>query len=131
MVDAGEKWKANAIGDEKPTGLRRLAAASINSLKGLRSAFESEAAFRQEVLLAIVLVPLGLWLGETRTEKVLLVGSVLLVLIVELLNTAVETVIDRIGLERHALSGRAKDLGSAAVFVALVLLVTAWGLLLF
>lgn len=131
MADAEDELKAAVIEHTKPTGVRRLALASVNSLKGLCSAFRSEAAFRQELLLAVVLVPLGLWLGESRTEKALLVGSVLLVLIVELLNTAVETAVDRIGLEHHALSGRAKDIGSAAVLVALVLLVTVWGLLVF
>ncbi len=130
MADAEEKLKASVIEHAKPSGLRRLLRASIHSLNGLRSAFVSEAAFRQEFALAVVLIPLGLWLGESPAEKALLVGSVLLVLIVELLNTAIESVVDRIGLERHALSGRAKDVGSAAVLVALVLLVAVWSLLL-
>lgn len=131
MADAEQDMKAPVIEHAKPSGIRRLMRASAHSFKGLRSAFESEAAFRQELALAIVLIPLGLWLGETRVEKVLLVGSVLLVLVVELLNTAVESVVDRIGIEHHVLSGRAKDVGSAAVLVALVLLVTVWALLLF
>jgi diacylglycerol kinase (ATP) len=131
MADAEEKMKAAVIEHTKPSGIRRLMLASVNSLKGLRSAFESEAAFRQELALAIVLIPLGLWLGDSPVEKVLLVGSVLLVLVVELLNTAIESVVDRVGLEHHVLSGRAKDVGSAAVLVALVLLVTVWALLLF
>lgn len=130
MAEREEKLKAAVIEHTKPTGLRRLILASVNSLKGLRSAFVSEAAFRQELALAIVLIPTGLWAGETPVEKVLLVGSVLLVLVVELLNTAIESVVDRIGLEHHVLSGRAKDIGSAAVLVALVLLVTVWALLL-
>lgn len=131
MADAEEKLKAAVIEHAKPSGIRRLMLASIHSLKGLRSAFVSEAAFRQELALAVVLVPLGLWLGESPVEKVLLVGSVLFVLVVELLNTAIESVVDRVGLEYHALSGRAKDVGSAAVLVALVLLVAVWSLLLF
>jgi diacylglycerol kinase (ATP) len=131
MADVEEKLKVAVIEHTKPTGVRRLMLASVNSMKGLHSAFKSEAAFRQELALAIVLIPLALWLGESPIEKVLLIGTVLLVLIVELLNTAIEIVVDRIGLERHVLSGRAKDVGSAAVFVSLVLLVTTWGLLLF
>jgi diacylglycerol kinase (ATP) len=131
MAEREEKLKAAVIEHTKPTGLRRLILASVNSLKGLRSAFISEAAFRQELALAIVLIPIGLWLGKTGVERALLVGSVLFVLVVELLNTAIETVVDRIGLEHHQLSGRAKDVGSAAVLVALVLLVAVWALLLF
>lgn len=131
MADAEDKMKAAVIEHTKPAGIRRLMLASVNSLKGLRSAFESEAAIRQELALAVVLIPLGLWLGDSPVEKVLLVGSVLLVLVVELLNTAIETVVDRVGLEHHVLSGRAKDVGSAAVLVALTLLVTTWALLLF
>jgi diacylglycerol kinase (ATP) len=97
----------------------------------LRGAFKAEEAFRQEVALAIVLVPLGVWLGESGLEKALLVSSVLLVLIVELLNTGIETVVDRIGLERHELSGLAKDVGSAAVLLSFILLLVIWGLVLF
>lgn len=130
MADAEDHLKAAVIDHTKPKGLRRLVLASINSFRGLRSAFQSEAAFRQELALAIVLIPLGLWLGESAIEKVLLVGSVLVVLVVELLNTAIESVVDRIGLEHHVLSGRAKDVGSAAVLVSLVLLVTVWALLI-
>jgi diacylglycerol kinase (ATP) len=114
----------------KPAGLERLLRATKYSLAGLRGAFASEAAFRLEVALAVVLLPLGLWLGKTRVEKALLVASVLLVLIVELLNTAIEAAVDRIGSEHHVLSGRAKDVGSAAVLVTLVLAATVWGLVL-
>ncbi|PZN31257.1 MAG: diacylglycerol kinase [Proteobacteria bacterium] len=114
----------------KLTGTRRLFLAVINSWKGLRGAFQTEAAFRQEVALAIILLPLAVWLGKGPLEKALLVSSVLLVLIVELLNTGIETVVDRIGLERHELSGLAKDVGSAAVMLALANLVIVWGLLL-
>lgn len=131
MADAQEKLKAAPIERPKLSGARRLQLAFINSWKGFRGAFAAEAAFRQEVALAIVLVPLGFWLGEDAVERVLLVGSVLLVLIVELLNTAVETVVDRIGPERHVLSGLAKDVGSAAVLLSFLVLLLVWGLLLF
>lgn len=131
MADAQEKVKAMLLERPKLTGARRLVLAFVNSWKGFRGAFEAEAAFRQEVALAVVLIPLGFWLGDTPIEKVLLVGSVLFVLIVELLNTGIETVVDRIGLERHALSGLAKDVGSAAVLLSFVVLLLVWGLLLF
>ena len=94
-------------------------------------AFRAEQAFRQEVFISLALIPSGFWFGQGAIEKILLVGSVLLVLIVELLNTAVETVVDRIGLERHVLSGLAKDVGSAAVLLSFVVLLLVWGLLLF
>lgn len=131
MADAQENPRATLIERPKLSGARRLVLAFGNSWKGFRGAFKAEAAFRQEVALAVVLVPLGFWLGENAIERVLLVGSVLLVLIVELLNTAVETVVDRIGLERHVLSGLAKDVGSSAVLLSFVLLLLVWGLLLF
>jgi diacylglycerol kinase (ATP) len=111
------------------TGLRRIVNATFFSLAGLRTAWRSEAAFRQECLLAVVLVPAAFWLGDTAVERALLIGTCLLVLIVELLNTAVEFVVDRVGTEHHELSGRAKDLGSAAVLVSLVLVAVTWGLI--
>jgi len=114
----------------KLSGLRRLLMAFVNSWKGFKGAFRFEAAFRQEVALAVVLLPLGAWLGKTPVEKALLVSSVLLVLIVELLNTGIETVVDRIGLERHELSGLAKDVGSTAVLLSFGLLLVIWGFLL-
>lgn len=110
------------------TGIRRIVNATFYSFAGLRSAWRSEAAFRQECLLALVLIPSGWWLGENAVERALLIGSCLIVLIVELLNTAVEYVVDRVGTEHHELSGRAKDLGSAAVFVSLMLAVVVFGL---
>lgn len=110
----------------KLTGMHRLLSAFVNSWKGFKGAWRSEAAFRQEVLLAIVLIPLGAYLGKTGLEKALLVGSMLFVLIVELLNTGIETVVDRIGLERHELSGLAKDVGSTAVLIAFLLLIVIW-----
>jgi diacylglycerol kinase (ATP) len=115
---------------ENNRGLNRLFNAFRWSMKGLRATYESEEAFRQEVWLLPLLVPLGWWLGETGTERVLLIGSLLLVLIVELLNSALESVVDRIGTEYHELSGKAKDQGSAAVLVALVMAVLTWMLVL-
>lgn len=114
----------------KLAGMRRLVLAFVNSWKGFRGAFRFEAAFRQEVALAVVLLPLGVYLGKTGVERALLVASVLLVLIVELLNTGIETVVDRIGLERHELSGLAKDVGSTAVLLSFAVLVVIWGFLL-
>ncbi len=112
------------------TGIRRVLDATRYSLAGLAAAFRHEAAFRQELALALVLVPLGLWLGEDGVARALLVGSVLWVLVVEVLNSAVEAVVDRIGDEIHPLAGRAKDLGSAAVFIALVNAAVVWVLVL-
>jgi diacylglycerol kinase (ATP) len=115
----------------RPQGLRRLWLATLNSLRGLRLCYQSEAAFRQEVWLAIVLLPLSFWVGDTGVERALLIGSVLLLLVVELLNTAVEVVVDRIGSERHALSGLAKDVGSSAVMLMLALVAVTWALIAF
>jgi diacylglycerol kinase (ATP) len=112
------------------TGLRRVWNAFHYSLAGLRAAWRSEDAFRQEVLLAAVLLPLAFWLPASGSGRALLVGSVLLVLIVELLNSAVEATVDRISLENHRLAKRAKDIGSAAVFVALLNVAAVWGCVL-
>lgn len=112
------------------TGFARVQAAFFNSLKGYKATWDSEEAFRQEVYLFAIAIPLGLWLGDTGVEKVLLVGSTLLVWIVELLNTGIEVVVDRISFERHELSGKAKDIGSAAVFTALILAGLTWLLVL-
>lgn len=114
----------------KPSGLTRVMRAFGNSLKGFRGAFREEAAFRQELALAVIVIPLGLWLGETGVERALLVAPVLLILIVELLNSAIEATVDRIGMERHQLSGLAKDIGSAAVMLSFFLLGTVWLLVL-
>ena len=120
-----------SIGDRpKPTGLVRVWRAFGNSAKGFRGAFAEEAAFRQELALAVVLLPLGVWLGDNGVERALLIGPIFVVLIVELLNSAVEAAIDRIGLERHPLSGLAKDIGSAAVFTSFAVLVVVWALVL-
>lgn len=114
----------------KPSGMTRLLKAFGNSIKGFVGVYRHEAAFRQELLLAVLLVPLGIYLGHNGIERALLVGSVLLVLVVEILNSSIEAVVDRIGLERHELSGLAKDLGSAAVFLALVMVAVTWGFVL-
>jgi diacylglycerol kinase (ATP) len=112
------------------TGWRRLVDAARYSGAGLAAAARHEAAFRQELLLAAVLVPLGLWLGNGGIERALLAGSVLLVLVVELLNSAVEAAVDRVSLEDHELAKRAKDLGSAAVMISLLTLAVVWLLVL-
>jgi len=111
-------------------GLRRLLNAIGYSRDGLASAWRHEAAFREEVLLALVTVPLGIWLGQSGIERALLVGTILLVLIVELFNSAIEAVVDRVSPERHELSKRAKDIGSAAVLLTLLLAALVWGLIL-
>ncbi len=112
-------------------GLERLLKAITYSWQGLRVAFKNEAAFRQEVYLSIVLIPLGFWLGETGIDRALLIGSILLVMIVELINSGMEAVVDRFGSEQHELSGRAKDVGSAAVLIALINVIVIWCLVLF
>ncbi len=111
-------------------GWRRLVNATGYSWAGLKAAWRNEEAFRQEALLCAALVPLALWLGEGAVEQALLIGSLLLVVIVELLNSGIEAVVDRIGQERHELSGRAKDIGSAAVFAALLNAAIIWLLIL-
>ncbi|MHB1354268.1 MAG: diacylglycerol kinase [Thiobacillus sp.] len=112
------------------TGLRRVLNALGYSLAGLVAAFKSEDAFRQESFLALLLVPLALALGRTGVERALMIGAVLLVLIVELLNSALEAAADRISLEHHTLIKRAKDMGSAAVMISLVNAAAIWGLVL-
>jgi diacylglycerol kinase (ATP) len=113
------------------TGLRRVWNAFLYSLDGLAAAFRHEDAFRQEVFLAAILVPAAFFMPASGTGKALMVASVLLVLIVELLNSAVEAAVDRISLENHRLAKRAKDIGSAAVFISLVNVVAIWSLVLF
>jgi diacylglycerol kinase (ATP) len=101
------------------------------SLAGWRAAYKKESAFRQELTLALVLVPLGLWLGRSGVERALLIGSMLMVLVVELLNSAVEATVDRGGKDWDKLAGRAKDMGSAAVMTSLLLVCVTWGLILY
>jgi diacylglycerol kinase (ATP) len=112
------------------TGLARIIDAAGYSMKGLRFAWKNEAAFRQECLLALVLLPLSLWIGENSVQILLMIGSCLIVLIVELLNTGIEAVVDRISDEYHALAGSAKDLGSAAVLISLLQVAIVWGLVI-
>ena len=119
------------MGLQQHKGWRRLVNATGYSWAGLKAAWRNEEAFRQEALLCAALAPLALWLGDGAVERALLLGSLLLIVIVELLNTGIEAAIDRIGPERHELSGRAKDIGSAAVFVALLNAGVVWLLVLF
>ncbi|MGH8736836.1 MAG: diacylglycerol kinase [Burkholderiales bacterium] len=112
------------------SGLRRIVLATRYSAEGLIAAFRGEAAFREELALAVVLVPLGIWLGDDGTQRALLAGSILLVLMVELLNSAVEAAVDRVSQDRHPLAKRAKDLGSAAVMLSLAAAALIWLLVL-
>jgi diacylglycerol kinase (ATP) len=119
-----------AVDRYKPRGLARVLRAVGSSVRGLAGAFRDEAAFRQELVFAAVVIPLGLWLGHSGVERALLIAPLILILVVELLNSAIEATVDRIGFERHALAGLAKDIGSAAVFVSFVLLTVVWLLVL-
>jgi diacylglycerol kinase (ATP) len=118
------------INRDKPTGLTRVVRAFGYSLQGFRYAWREEAAFRQELCLAVVVVPIGIYLGRSGVERALLVWPMLQILLVELLNSAVEAVVDRSGLERHPLAGMAKDMGSAAVLLSFGMLGTVWLLIL-
>lgn len=109
---------------------RRILNSGAYSLQGLRATLQEEEAFRVELLLALFLIPLGLYVGETGVEKVLLAGSIVMVLLVEVLNSAIESVVDRFGPEQHELAGRAKDQGSAAVLLSLLCVVLVWSVLL-
>lgn len=113
------------------TGLRRLINAFGYSMAGFRAAYKNEDAFRQEVLMAVIMLPLAVYLGNTALQTALMIACVLLVMIVELLNSSIEATVDRISLENHQLAKRAKDIGSAAVLLSLVNLVVVWGLLIF
>ncbi|HEY7986816.1 MAG TPA: diacylglycerol kinase [Methylophilaceae bacterium] len=112
------------------TGLTRLINAFNYSCAGLRTAYKNEDAFRQEVLLAVVLIPLAFYLQHGAVQRVLMIGSVLLLIIVELLNSAIEATVDRISLDHHRLAKRAKDIGSAAVLIGLVNMAMVWSLIL-
>ena len=118
------------VANHNVRGWGRILYAFGFSMQGLKACFEAEEAFRQELFLLLFLAPLGLWLGETPVERVLLVGCLLIVLVVELLNSAIEANVDRIGTERHELSGRAKDTASAAVFMSMALTWFTWGMIL-
>ena len=112
------------------TGLRRVLNAFNYSMAGLRAAFSCEDAFRQEIWLTLVAIPLAVWLGDSALARAMMIGSILLVLIVELVNSAIEATVDRVSLERHQLAKRAKDIGSAAVLIALINAAVVWGLVL-
>ncbi len=112
-------------------GLERIAKAAGYSLAGLKAAYKNEAAIRQETWLMVVLIPLGFYLGHTNFERILLVGATLLVFIVELLNSAIEAAVDHTSIDHHALAARAKDIGSAAVMMAIMLFLLVWSLILF
>lgn len=114
----------------KPTGITRLLRAFGYSFQGIRHAWREEAAFRQAVMLSSLIIPIGLYLGHSGVERAMLVSPMLLILVVETLNSAVEAVVDRSGTERHPLAGMAKDMGSAAVMLSFALLGTVWLLIL-
>ena len=118
------------MSSQGPKGIDRIIKAAGYSRAGFIAAFQNEAAFRQILALFVLGAPLGLWLGKTGVERALLVGSLLLLVIVELLNSAIEAVVDRVSLDHHELSGRAKDMGSAAQLVALVAAAMIWALVL-
>ncbi len=115
---------------QKLQGVGRVLQAFVSSARGLAGAFREEEAFRQELVFACVALPAAIWLGHSGVERAVLAAPVLLILIVELLNSAIEATVDRIGLERHALAGLAKDIGSAAVMVSFILLGLVWVLVL-
>ncbi len=112
-------------------GIARILKATQYSWQGLRAAWKHEAAFRQELLLALIGVPLAFWLADSQSELLWLILPLFLIVIAELVNSALEAVVDRVGHEHHELSGRAKDIGSAIVFVSLLLLVTIWSIILY
>lgn len=112
------------------SGIRRVIHATGYTISGLRAIWKHEAAFRQEAALAVIMIPTAFWVGASAVQRSLLIGVCLVVLITELLNSGIEAVVDRIGHEHHELSGRAKDMGSAAVFVSLCLAGSTWMLVL-
>ena len=118
-----------SVGKTKESVLHHIGKATIWSAAGIRTAWKNELAFRIEAIVIIVMLPLGIWLGRSAVEIALLVASCLLILITELLNSAIETVVDRIGTEHHELSGRAKDMGSAAAFLSMLTAAIVWALI--
>ena len=142
MLDSGpvsspvnQQTATQTVAQESPhkgkTGLRRVLNATQYSLAGLAAAAKHEDAFRQELILVVLLTPLALWLGNTGVERALMIGSLIVVLIVELLNSAIEATVDRISFENHRLAKRAKDIGSAAVMLSLANAALVWLLILF
>ncbi len=125
-IVANQKLKGG-VSMNKTTGITRIIKAAGYSLQGLKQAWRHEAAFRQESLLTVVAVIIACWLPVSMVERLLLIGSVVLIVLFELVNSAIEAVVDRVGMDYHELSGRAKDIGSAAVFVACLLAATVWG----
>ncbi len=119
------------MGKPGKTGIARVIDAFGYSMKGLSASWKYEAAFRQEVTLGVVLIPVAFWLAQTHIELILLISSIFWVWMAELANSSVEAVVDRTGSERHELSGRAKDIGSALVFMSLLLLGITWGIVAF
>ena len=117
------------MGADNENVLRHIAKALIWSMAGLKAAWIHELAFRSQVVVIAIMLPIGFWLGRNAVEWALLLGSCMLVLIIELLNSALETIVDRVGRETHELSGRAKDLGSAAAFFSMLTAVVIWGLI--
>ncbi|OEU55898.1 MAG: diacylglycerol kinase [Desulfobulbaceae bacterium S3730MH12] len=111
------------------SGPKRIIRACYYSCRGIFAAWRHEAAFRQELILMLIMLPFAFWLGETVEQQILLIVPCIVVLIVELINSAIEAVVDRIGSEMHELSGRAKDLGSAAVLLSILLVILSWGLI--
>jgi diacylglycerol kinase (ATP) len=111
---------------KNPQGITRMIKAGKYSYQGVKAAFRGEAAFREEVIGCVILIPLAMWLDVTNIERLLMVISLLFVLVVELLNSAIEAVVDRVGTEHHLLSGQAKDMGSAAVLIAIIMAVAVW-----
>lgn len=130
VTEAPTGTAADVPSPKGATGLRRIVRAAAYSAAGLRYAYQHEAAFRQELLLLAILAPVALWVSDDAITRVLMIGSLVLVIIVELLNSAIEATIDRISPERHSLAKAAKDIGSAAVMIALFLSALIWGILL-
>lgn len=114
------------MGNNKCRGISRLINAFHYTLSGIKAAWLNEEAFRQEIIMGVLIVPLGIWLGVSYTQKAILIGTYSIIPLVELLNSAIESIVDRIGEERHELSGRAKDMGSAAVFMSICIALIVW-----
>jgi diacylglycerol kinase (ATP) len=115
--------------DKDNRGIRRIINAFRYSFAGYKAAWKNEEAFRQECIIAIFVIPAGLWLGRTGTQRALLIGVYIVIPLIELLNASIEAIVDRMGPEQHLLSGRAKDLGSAAVLLSIVMSMVVWGLI--
>jgi diacylglycerol kinase (ATP) len=126
-----EKMRPVNMIEKKETLIRHIMNAFVYSFAGLKAAWKNELAFRTETIVILILMPVGIWLGRTNAERALLIASCLLILVTELLNSALEAVVDRIGPQRHELSKRAKDMGSAAAFISMIAAAVVWGLIAF